>query len=133
MCRRAREKIGAIPELGAPERRGFDIVLEEIGKLKKGQTALEDRMTRLEDAANLHTKQNTEMLTLVNDINKKLTDGGLEKKAAQMEIIEAALKKKNVRFAVVVVFAAFVLSGVAIAYFVERSHNVAEIAQSVRK
>lgn len=133
MCKRAREKIGAIPDLGVPERRGFDIVLEEIGKLKKGQNALEDRMTRLEDAANLHTKQNTEMLTLVNDINKKLTDGNLEKKAAQMEILEEALKKKYVRYALVAIFAAFILSGVAIAYFVERSHNVAEIAQSVHK
>ena len=133
MCKRAREKIGAIPELDEPAKRGFDIVLEEIGKLKKGQVALEDRMTRLEDAANLHTKQNTEMLTLVNDINKKLTDGNLEKKAAQMEILESALKKKYVRYALVAVCAAFILSGVAIAYFVERSHNVAEIAQAVHK
>lgn len=133
MCVEAREMINKIPGLGKPEKKGFDIVLEEIGKLKEGQNALDKRMARLEETATLHTQQNTEVLTLVNDINKKLTDNNIEKKAAQMELLEGALKKKYVRWAAAAVLATFVLSGVAIAYFVERSHNVAEIAQSVRK
>jgi len=129
----ARAQIEHLTGLKRPEKRGFLILLNKVEKVEGDLAEVKDNLAKVQDAVATQGAAQAQILKLVNQIHEKLDTNKIEEKAAQMDLLAKAARKKYVWYAAAVIAAAFVLSGVAIAYFVEHSRDVAEISQSLHK
>lgn len=129
----ARAQIEHLTGLKRPEKRGFIIVLNKVEKVEGDLAEVKDNLAKVQDAVATQGATQAQILKLVNQIHEKLDTNKIEEKAAQMDLLAKAASKKSLWYIVGVVMAALILSGVAIAYFVEHSHEVAEISQSLHK
>ncbi|MBR4859708.1 MAG: hypothetical protein IKV10_00235 [Alphaproteobacteria bacterium] len=129
----ARQQIEHLTGLKRPEKRGFIILLNKVEKVEGDLAEVKDNLAKVQDAVATQGAAQAQILKLVNQIHEKLDTNKIEEKAAQMDLLSKAAKKKSVWYAVAAIAAAFVLSGVAIAYFVEHSRDVAEITQSLHQ
>lgn len=129
----ARTQIEHLTGLKRPEKRGFIIMLNKVEKVEGDLAEVKDNLAKVQDAVATQGATQAQILKLVNQIHEKLDTNKIEEKAAQMDLLAKAASKKSLWYIVGVVIAALVLSGVAIAYFVEHSREVAEISQSLHK
>jgi len=129
----ARTQIEHLTGLKRPEKRGFIIVLNKVEKVEGDLAEVKDNLAKVQDAVATQGATQAQILKLVNQIHEKLDTNKIEEKAAQMDLLAKAASKKSLWYIVGVVMAALILSGVAIAYFVEHSREVAEISQSLYK
>ncbi len=129
MCKETREKINKTKGLSNAEKRAFDMVMDEIGKVNHQLNELTDDFAQLKESAVNQAKTTIEILELVNTINERLTVQKIDEDAAQMRGLRAAAKQKRFWYVVAAIIASFVMSGVAIAYFIEHSRQVKEIAE----
>lgn len=129
----ARTQIEHLTGLKRPEKRGFIIVLNKVEKVEGDLAEVKDNLAKVQDAVATQGATQAQILKLVNQIHEKLDTNKIEEKAAQMDLLAKAASKKSLWYIVGVVMAALILSGVAIAYFVEHSRDVAEITQSLQK
>lgn len=126
MCiEKAREAINAITGLSRPEKRGFAVLLNEIGEIKTDICELKQ-----ESAATRN--QMTEMMQMIVAVHKKITEDKIDAKAAQMDMINAAANKKYVRWLLVALVGMAMLSGVGVMWFVEHSRQTAEVVQAIK-
>lgn len=125
MCKETREKIKSIRGLTQPVKKGLDMVMDEISKVNT-------QLNELKESTINQAKTTIEILELVNSINKKLTEGKIDEDAAQMRGLKAAAKQKRFWGVIAAIGLSFILSGVAIAYFVEHSRQVAEITHEIK-
>lgn len=129
----ARTQIEHLTGLKRPEKRGFLILLNKVEKVEGDLAEVKDNLAKVQDAVATQGAAQAQILKLVNQIHEKLDTNKIEEKAAQMDLLSKAASKKYLWYIVGVVIASFILSGVAIAYFVEHSRNVAEISQSLHQ
>lgn len=129
----ARTQIEHLTGLKRPEKRGFLILLNKVEKVEGDLAEVKDNLAKVQDAVATQGAAQAQILKLVNQIHEKLDTNKIEEKAAQMDLLSKAASKKYLWYIVGVVIASFILSGVAIAYFVEHSRDVAEISQSLHQ
>lgn len=129
----ARTQIEHLTGLKKPEKRGFIILLNKVEKVEGDLAEVKSNLAKVQDAVATQGAAQAQILQLVNQIHDKLAVDKVEEKAAQMDLLSKAIGKKPLWYIVAAVIAAFILSGIGIAYFVEHSREVAEISQSLQK
>ena len=132
-----RQKINGIRGLKKEEKKAFNMVMDEIGEVKQTLSVLNDDMGEVkEDVSELkqfavnQAKSTVEILELVNEMHKTITANTED--AAQMRGLKAIWHHKHFGYVVFAIFISIVSIGVSVAYFIEHSHQVSEISQSVK-
>lgn len=133
MCiEKAREAINGITGLSRPAKRGFAVLLNEIGEMKTDIADLKREFGQLNERSAAQEKQTAEMMKMLAVVYQKITQEKIDQKAAQMDMLSAAAKKKTVRWGMMAVVGLIMLSGVGLVWLVEHSRQTAEVVQSLK-
>lgn len=143
MCEKTRQKLNNLKTSkgnmtnGAKE--GFNILLDEheqnakrMGNLERKVDDLSQRLNIMETATAETLKTSAETLKMVNEINKKLTEGEVEDKAAQMDFLQKIFSSKFGKGLIIFLLLTVVASGVAVVYLVNNYKQVTEIVESIK-
>ena len=118
---------------------GFNLVLDEqertnikMAELSKKDDNLANRLNTVEEVTAETSKMSAEIFKMVNEINKKLSDGNVEDKAANMDFLQKIVGSKFGKAVIVFFAAALIASGVALVYVVDNYKQVSELVESVK-
>lgn len=130
MCEKTRRFIQNLPAAkGAMNEGSKDAImalLDEIEALSHKQDNLDKRLTTIETAT-------AETLKISAELYKKLDVNKIEEKAAQLDLLTKFASSKLGKTLLIIGLVSLLGCGLATAYLIEHSHEVSQLADSVKK
>lgn len=130
MCEKTRRFIQNLPAAkGAMNEGSKDAImalLDEIEALSHKQDNLDKRLTTIETAT-------AETLKIAAELYKKLDVNKIEEKAAQLDLLTKFASSKLGKTLLIIGLVSLLGCGLATAYLIEHSHEVSQLADSVKK
>lgn len=111
-------------------KRVFEALAEDMGDISVKQVEMDEKINRLLDDKVEQKKINTLLLEKLTKIEDKLNVDKLEEKAFMYDRMNQTFKNKWVW---ITILSIILLGGVGIAYVIDKSSNIAEITEAMKK
>ena len=111
-------------------KRVFEALAEDMGDISVKQAEMDEKINRLLDDKVEQKKINTLLLEKLTKIEDKLNVDKLEEKAFMYDRMNQTFKNKWVW---ITILSIILLGGVGIAYVIDKSSNIAEITEVMKK
>lgn len=112
-------------------RKGFNMLIRQVSKINKRLDNIDKRQTEQEARASTMQETINQVLTLVNDINNKISLNKMDESAAQMGLIKSIFTTRAGWVAMGIVLLAIASIGITVAYIIEHSTAVSTIVSAV--
>lgn len=144
MCEKARRELEQLKtvngKMTSETKKGLNIMFTElentnakISITNEKLNTVDKKVDDLGERLNIMETATAETLKIVNSINKKLTEGEVEDKAAQMDFLQKIVGSKFGKGVIIFLLVTLVASGVAVVYLINNYKQVTEIVESIKK
>ena len=137
MCKKTRKLINALPAIDGPmnsgSKEGMLALLNEVEALTRKQDSFSEKQEEFDKRLETIETATAETLKIAAELYKKLDVNKIEEKAAQLDLLTKFASSKLGKTLLIIGLVSLLGCGLATAYLIEHSHEVSQLADSVKK